>query len=312
MCGLKQASPDRATTTRPIPNNIVNSPNLSGLLQASGQSWKSYQEGIDLTRNGSNQLTNTVLPESQWIVPLSNFSGTSAAYTNAYNGSHQFNYAAKHNPQVFFTATNGGNDSTPSNPEAAYYAPLERLTTDLANNTVAQYNWITPDQFNDMHTALTGGFTYNGVHYTGDQAEIAQGDNFLSILIPQIMASQAYKNDGAIVIWNDETEGDGQIPGLFTSTEIVISPLAKGNAYNSTIQYDHSSDLRTMQEIFGLTPDKGQAWLGGAATATDLSDLFKPNALSALPEPASWAMMLGGFGLIGGVLRRRVRRAAIA
>jgi hypothetical protein len=27
----------------------------------------------------------------------------------------------------------------------------------------------------------------------------------------------------------------------------------------------------------------------------------------AVPEPASWAMMIGGFGLIGGALRRRVR-----
>jgi hypothetical protein len=27
--------------------------------------------------------------------------------------------------------------------------------------------------------------------------------------------------------------------------------------------------------------------------------------LSSVPEPASWAMMLGGFGLIGGALRRR-------
>ncbi len=26
---------------------------------------------------------------------------------------------------------------------------------------------------------------------------------------------------------------------------------------------------------------------------------------STVPEPASWAMMLGGFGLIGGALRRR-------
>jgi hypothetical protein len=34
--------------------------------------------------------------------------------------------------------------------------------------------------YNDMHTALNGGFTYNGVHYTGDAANIAQGDNFLS------------------------------------------------------------------------------------------------------------------------------------
>src|SRR6516225_7418726 len=32
----------------PYPNNIVNSPNLSGLLQQNGISWRSYQEDTDL------------------------------------------------------------------------------------------------------------------------------------------------------------------------------------------------------------------------------------------------------------------------
>jgi len=291
---------------QPFPNNIVSGPSLSATLQATGQTWRSYQEGIDLaTVNGL--LTNTILPTDQDIVPLKNFSGTSATYVNPYNGSHQFNYAAKHNPEVFFTATNGGNDSTPSNPEAKFYSPLEQLTADLNNNTVAQYNWITPDQFNDMHTALTGGFTYNGVHYTGDAASIAQGDNFLSILVPQIEASQAFKDNGVIIIWNDETEGDVQLgtAGL-TSTEIVISPLAKGDAYTNTINYTHSSDLRTMQEIFGISPGQGTPWLGDAANATDLRDLFKSET-AVVPEPTAWALMLTGFGLVGGVLRRRGR-----
>ncbi len=159
---------------QPYPNNIVSGPSLSATLQASGQSWRSYQEGIDLaTVNG--QLTNTVLPAGQHTVPLTNFSGTSSTYTNPYNGSNQYNYAAKHDPQVFFTATNGGNDPSASNPQAKFYSPLEQLSTDLTNNTVAQYNWITPDQYNDMHTALTGGFTYNGVHYTGNR-DLALGE----------------------------------------------------------------------------------------------------------------------------------------
>ena len=286
----------------PYPNNIASGPSLSALLASSGKSWKSYQEDIDLAKNGGGKLTNTVLDKSQYTVPLSSFSGTSADYTNAYNGSHQYNYAAKHNPQLFFTATNGGNDSSTSNPQAQNYAPLQQLQADLTANTVADYNWITPDQFNDMHSALTGGFTYNGVHYTGDQAEIAQGDNFLSQIIPMIMASQAYQDNGAIVIWNDEDEGDNAgTDSLFSGAEIVISPLAKGNAYNSTVSLNHSSDLLTMQEIFGVTGTK----LGDAANATDLSDLFKPNAIAGVPEPASWAMMLGGFGLLGGAMRRR-------
>jgi len=104
------------------------------------------------------------------------------------------------------------------------------------------------------------------------------------------------------VIWNDEDEGDDTgTDSLFSGAEIVISPLAKGNAYNSTISLNHSSDLLTMQEIFGLTGTK----LGGAANATDLSDLFKPDAIGGVPEPTSWAMMLGGFGVVGGAMRRR-------
>src|SRR6185436_5887269 len=115
-------------------------------------------------------------------------------------------YAAKHNPQVFFSDTNGGNNATPSNPQSSHYAPLEQLQTDLTNNTVAKYNWITPDQFNDMHTALTG--TFQGLT-NGNDKRIKQGDNFLAQIVPIIMASDAYKNDGAIVLWWDETEPDG-------------------------------------------------------------------------------------------------------
>lgn len=34
-------------------------------------------------------------------------------------------------------------------------------------------------------------------------------------------------------------------------------------------------------------------------------DIYRLDALAAVPEPASWAMMILGFGVVGGVLRRR-------
>src|SRR5262249_9631069 len=138
-------------------------------------------------------------------VPLTSFSGTFATGTNQFNGSRQFNYAAKHNPQVFFSDSSGGDDTTPANPQSHNYAPLQQLFVDLANNTVADYNWITPDQFNDQHSTLAGGFQGR----TGDAANIFQGDNFLSMVVPQIMASRAYRDHGAIIIWWDESETDG-------------------------------------------------------------------------------------------------------
>jgi len=181
---------------------------------------------------------------------------------------------------------------------------LQQLAADLTNNTVGRYNLITPNQFNDSHTALNTDFTYAGqtwAHNT-DQNAIAVGDNFLSILVPQIMASQAYRNNGAIVIWWDETEGGDDRSR--TLEEIVISPLAKGNAYLSTLDYTHSSDLKTMQELFNVRAPGG-GFLGDANTpgTNDLSDLFQPGALNAVPEPSS--VLTVAIGLVGAIAFRR-------
>jgi len=255
---------------------------LSNLLTANGKTWKSYQEDIDLTPSASG-LTNVPLPQAQWTVPLSGISGSFASGVNAFNGSAQYNYAAKHNPMVFFTDTNGGNNPTASNPLSRNYAPLQELFSDLANDTVADYNWITPNQYNDMHTALNGGY----LGLTGDAANIKQGDDFLKQIVPAIMASNAYKNHGVIILWWDEAESDG-VAGdnaddfNHTIGEIVISQHAhknvKGIPYASPLNLTHSSDLRTMQEIFRVGP-----LLGDAANAEDLSDLFAPGSFPNKP-----------------------------
>ena len=267
----------------PFPNNNQNTVNLSALLTQAGKTWRSYQEDTDLTPSATG-LTNVPVPPSQYTVPLVSASGVFAPGSfNAFNGSNQYNYAAKHNPQVFFTDTNGGDNTTSSNPLSANYAPLQQLFTDLANNTVADYNWITPDQYNDMHTTLSAG--YKGL--TGDPAKIKQGDDFLAQIVPVIMASDAYKNHGAIIIWFDESESDG-VSGdnaddfNHTIGEIVISDRAHANVdglpYASPVNFTHSSDLRTMQNIFHVGP-----YLGDAVNATDLSDLFKPGAVPKKP-----------------------------
>jgi hypothetical protein len=265
------------------PTNQNTDQHLTSLLTAAGRTWRSYQEDIDLTRNAAKQLTNVPLPRDQWTVPIKSFNGNFAAgFVNDFNQRTQFNYAAKHNPMAYFTDTNGGNDTTSANPLSSQYAPLQQFFLDLANDDVAEYNWITPNQFNDMHTGLTGG--YKGL--TGDSAKIKQGDDFLAQIIPAIMASNAYKNHGAIIIWFDETEQDavGDNPDDLDHTigEIVISPRAHENVegfpYASAINYTHSSDLRTMQEIFRVGP-----LLGDAASAKDLSDLFKPGAVPKKP-----------------------------
>jgi hypothetical protein len=257
---------------------------LSTLLSQAGKSWKSYQEDVDLSRDEAGNLINTPLPADQWTVPLTSFSGAfDGDSVNDFNGANQFNYAAKHNPMVFFTDTNGGNNATPTNPLSHHYAPLQQLLSDLANDAVADYTWITPNQYNDMHTTLSAG--YKGL--TGDPAKILQGDDFLRQVVPAIMASQAYKDHGVIVLWWDESESDGlsgDNPDDFNHTigEIIISPRAHKNVnglpYASPVNYTHSSDLRTMQEIFHAGP-----FVRDAANANDLSDLFDEGAVPKKP-----------------------------
>ena len=48
--------------------------------------------------------------------------------------------------------------------------------------------------------------------------------------------------------------------------------------------------------------------LGSSQNAFELDNI----AIAAVPEPATWAMMIGGMGLVGGTLRRRKTTVAFA
>ncbi|HTM15473.1 MAG TPA: alkaline phosphatase family protein [Terracidiphilus sp.] len=279
-----------ANDADPYPSNVQSTDqHLSALLQKQGRTWKSYQEDIDLA-SVNGKVTNVPLPQSEWTVPLTSHSGFFDANSllNAYNDTLQYNYAAKHNPMVFFMDTNGGNDSSTSNPLRRNYAPLQQLQVDLDNNDVADYVWITPNQYNDQHSGLTGGFA----GLTGDAAQLKVGDNALAKLVPAIMSSKAYKDGGVIILWWDETEKDGESGDNaddfnHTIPEIVISDFAHPNEaglpYASQVDMTHSSDLRTMQEIFHVRASGGDSpFLGDAANANDLSDLFAPGVIPSL------------------------------
>ena len=204
----------------PSQNAQSTSSHLVNLLERAGISWRAYQEDI---------------------------SGTDCPITN--EGTY---YDVNHNPFVYFDDITQNNN--PSAPRCIQHVrPYSELATDLNNNTVARYNFITPHLCHDMHDSCAP---------LNDP--VLQGDTWLSTGVPKILASQAYLDNGALfVLWDEGESGDGPI-GM-----IVLSPKAKGGGYANTIPYDHSSTLRTVEEIFGVTP-----LLGGAASATALSDLF--------------------------------------
>jgi hypothetical protein len=206
---------------RPTFNSQSTTAHLVTLLNRAGISWKSYQENID---------------------------GRTCPLTDRYP------YAVKHNPQVYFHDVTNDNDRHASYC-IAHERPFTELATDLANNRVARYNFITPNLCDDMHDSCRP--TRNAIQ---------QGDTWLAHAVPLILSSRVYKSSGALFITWDEGEGsnsDGPI-GM-----IVLSPFARGKGYANSVHYTHSSTLRTMEEIFDVRP-----FLGDAAHATDLRDLF--------------------------------------
>ena len=63
---------------------------------------------------------------------------------------------------------------------------------------------------------------------------------------------------------------------------------------------------------YGVTSSNGIggfSFTGGASGNTSIDNLVV-NSGAAVPEPASWALMIGGFGLAGAALRRRRMVAA--
>lgn len=159
-------------------------------------------------------------------------------------------YGVRHNPFVYFDDVT--NDLNPQSQYCiAHIRPFGELKGDLQSANVARYNFIIPNVCDDMHDNCSGN-------------PIAHGDEWLSENVPQILSSSAYQSGGALfIVWDEADNGDGPI-GM-----IVLSPFAKGKGYQNQLLYTHGSTLRTVQEIFGITP-----FIRDANNQQDLSDLF--------------------------------------
>ncbi len=140
-------------------------------------------------------------------------------------------YAVKHNPFVFFDDVVGWDGTNLLRQQRCidHVVDYSELDKDLASGNVADYVFITPDLMSDMHDST-----------------IEHGDAWLSREVPKILASDAWKNGGTLVITADEGEGQGDDPPF-----VLISSLGK-KGYISDVAYDTSSFVKTVQAIMGV------------------------------------------------------------
>jgi hypothetical protein len=185
-------------------NSTASTAHLSAQIVAAGSTWLSYQEGLNSTSGGC---------------PI------------AASG----NYAPKHDPFIFFRDVSG---ATPSKTNAfcvAHHKALTALASDLANDRVAAYNFITPNLCHDMHSNSC----------TGSSNPIKQGDTWLSTNVPPIIDYVNAHQGVLFIVWDEPVSSTGTIP------MIVVGPHVKPN-FVSAVQYTHGSLVKTIEQILAL------------------------------------------------------------
>ncbi len=226
---LAGTDPNCAGTTV---NHTIEAPTLADQLTAAGMTWKGYFQSLPPTP-----------PAGQLITSGPNANGP---YTFKYPSSSNALYAAKHNPFLNFTGTQGA---------LANIVPDTQLSTDLAGNSLPNFSFVVPDQCHDMH----------GTGTCSDASPlISAGDTYVGDMVSAILASPVWPvgRNAIVITWDEDDSSDsglvgtgccGADPGGGHVATIVISnqgnyPVADGTAYN------HYSLLRTIEAAFGLPP----------------------------------------------------------
>ena len=159
-------------------------------------------------------------------------------------------YVIRHNPPPYFTSLSGC---------ATDDVPYSQLATDLANNTLPAFSFITPNLIDDMHDGT-----------------IADGDSWLASHLPTILNSAAYQGGHtAVFITWDEGSGGSAMESCAANTSdsscrvamLVISPSTPAGATSATL-FNHYSLLGTTEQLLGL------AKLGQAASYPTLVSAF--------------------------------------
>ena len=172
-----------------------------------------------------------------------------------------------HLAPVYFNDVN--DNLNPNSHEClSHIVPFDHFEKDLAAHQIPRYNLIVPNLCHQGHEGIQSCAPNEAADNT------LRSDEWLKEHVHVILDSKEYKDGGALFILWDEAEDTGKYSDGPVSF-FLLSPFAKGEgkkAYINKIAYDHSSTLKTIEEIFQVTP-----LLGGAADpkTKDLKDLFK-------------------------------------
>jgi len=243
---------------------------LAGQLTAKHLTWKAYLEGMDEGSGAAGSAT-----EACGHPALGAADPTSALTPPAGQA-----YATWRNPFVYF-------HSVIDSPECASDdVGLSSLKGDLASSkSTPSFSYIVPGRCDDGDTTPCA---------AGQTGGMAAADGFLQKVVPEILGSKAYKENGLLAITVDEAPSSGEYadsssccgqprfpnlpapasaigtPGGGQVGALLLSPFIKGgNLEQGT--YNHFSLLRTVEDFFGLAH---LGYAGGSGVSSFSPSLF--------------------------------------
>ncbi len=199
----------------------LNSSSIVTLLQSHGLTWKEYAESMP----------------------------TNCSQSVSADGLYQ----PKHDPFVYFTGITGTSGTGQTSAYCdSHVVPLSQFWTDLGENALPNYAFITPNNCDDAHSC-----------------PLSTGDQWLSSVVPRIINSSSFSSTALFITYDEGSTNSGfgsNAGGQVTC--ILVSPFAK-QGYTSDVQYSHYSLLATVEAIFKLGS------LGrNDAGATPMTDIF--------------------------------------
>lgn len=225
-------------------------PTLMGQLTAKQLTWKAYIEGID---EGSGTPSACAHPASGAPDPSASLSA----------GATAPGYQTWRNPFVYFSSIAG------SSACVGHDVGMNGLRHDLgAQASTPSFSYIAPGPCHDGNPSPCA---------PGDNSGMVAADSFLKTIVPQILASKAYKENGLLAITIDNAPSNGEYadsssccsqprfsnlpaptatalsaPGGGQVGLLLLSPFIKKGGGLAQEPYNHFSLLTTIEQLFGL------------------------------------------------------------
>lgn len=284
---------------------------LPASAQAGTFAYADFSDTTGLQANGTAAATNIAGRDVMRLTPPQGNSGGSVFNTQAIALTNDYGFSTR------FTFNIGSNGDTPYGPIGA--DGIAFVIQTVSNNVGGTgggmgYAGISPSVEVEFDT-YSNGFDpdWNGNLTANNHIAIMQNGDSTNHLAYANVSSTLNLSGGNDITAFVDYDGATNLMEVRWSTD-GLRPGTAGLSYT----IDLAGLFGTNPVFVGFTGGTGANWSEQDIVNWTFNDSYDPIATSptetvpagspapgAVPEPASWALMIGGFGFVGAALRRR-------